>query len=210
MDITKLTLQIELSQKELENGQKEAEIIRMRQLLYDLQNVPAPVVPTVVPAPVVPTVSTPVSDPVSDNVAAAGRRAVAESRNNDTARRRSTVSTPVKNNCAALSKAITKKLQKNPDQLISKILLHFKTTDRLTKEQFEPLKIKNDPTLKPFTTKWISGNHGLLSSLTRNAERPWMKKEQLLFGSIINPCLDPKLATTIWLSLKWREAIDKS
>ena len=83
MDINQLTLQLEL----LEN---EREIIRIRQLLDASTRLP-PVTPTVttpvvstpvVSTPVVtaPVVSEPVSDPVSDNVAAAGRRAVAESR----------------------------------------------------------------------------------------------------------------------------------
>ena len=201
--------QIELS---LNKAKKELEIICIEQQLYAARHittvVPAPVVPT--PVVSTPVISEPVSDTVSDNVAAAGRRAVARSRNegHGNARRRSTVSTPVKNNCVELSKAITYKLQKNQDQLISKILQYFKSNQTMNKEQFEPLK-KNTPQ-NPFTTKWISGNHGLLSSLTRNAEKPWMKKEQQLFGSIIHPCLDPKLATIIWLSPIWREAIDKS
>jgi hypothetical protein len=113
----------------------------------------------------------------------------------------------VRNDLLLLSEKITNKLKKTPDQLISKILKYFGPYYTMNKENFEALKINDG---KSFTTKWFNGNHGLLCSLTSNSERPWMKKEQQKFGSIIHTCLDPKNAKIIWLSPIWREAIDNS
>jgi len=64
MDPTQLALKLELLEKELENGKKEVEIIRMKQQIYVQQTTPVvPVIttPPVTTPPVAPTVTTPVT-----------------------------------------------------------------------------------------------------------------------------------------------------
>jgi hypothetical protein len=102
-----------------------------------------------------------------------------------------------------LTNIIKKKINKYPDQLISRILIHFHSNDTMTEEEFN--KIKKIPTHNKthgFSTKFYGGNHGAVHSL-QNLSNPWLKKAQRKYGSIVRECSH----NIITIEPLWKEAL---
>jgi hypothetical protein len=98
-----------------------------------------------------------------------------------------------------LSNILQTKITDHPSQLISRILSHFITKDRMTEYDFEQLR-------GVYTSKF-RGNRGVVYNLQNNPHA-WLSRYQQKYGSIIEECNEYIHIIPVWKKALHRDVVE--